>query len=95
MFECYNENTHNCDSRCQGATNCPLAHDIDISKEEMKLYIEDAIVRKEEWDKFIKELHKDEEFLKEIEKLKMKLDISEMVYVVNKILSKNEKIYLI
>jgi len=92
MFTCYNENTHTCDGRCQGATDCPIAHDIDISKEEMKLYIKDAIARKEEWDKIIKELHQNEEFLNYIEKLKMKLDVSEMVYVINKILLKDENI---
>jgi len=73
MFECYNENTHNCDSRCQGATNCPLAHDINVSKEDMKLYIENAVNQKEELDKIINELHKDEEFIKSIEEIRKKL----------------------
>jgi len=46
MFDCYNENTHNCDGRCQGASDCPLAHDINVSKEDMKLYIENAVNQK-------------------------------------------------
>ena len=39
MFDCYNENTHTCDGRCQGVSDCPLAQDINVSKEDMKLYI--------------------------------------------------------
>jgi len=74
MFNCYNENTHTCDGRCQGASDCPLAHDINVSGDEMKLYIENAINQKEKLDKVIEELHKDEEFLKYIEKLKLKFE---------------------
>ena len=74
MFDCYNENTHNCDGRCQGASDCPLAHDINVSKEDMKLYIENAVNQKEELDKVIEEMHKDEEFLKYVEKLKLKFN---------------------
>ena len=92
MFTCYNENTHTCNGRCQGATDCPMAHDMDISKEEMKLYIEDAIARKEKWDNIIEELHKNEEYLKYIEKLKMKSDVTGMVYSMNNILLKDGKI---
>jgi len=72
MFECYNENTNTCNGRCQGASDCPLAHDVNVSKRIMKLYIENAINQKEEWDKFINELHQDKEYLKEMEKLKLK-----------------------
>ena len=72
MFDCYNENTHTCDGRCQGASDCPLAHDVNVSKKIMKLYIENTINQKEEWDKFIEELHQDKEYLKEVEKLKLK-----------------------
>jgi len=70
MFDCYNENIHTCDGRCQGATDCPLAYDINVSRNEMKLYIENAINQKEEWDKFIEELHHDEEYLEAIEQLR-------------------------
>jgi len=71
MYTCYDQNTHTCDGRCQGASDCPMAHDMNVNKEEMKLYIEEAITKKEEWDKVIEKLHQDEEFLKEIEKLKL------------------------
>jgi len=70
MFDCYNENIHTCNGRCQGATDCPMAHDINVSRDEMKLYIQNAINQKEEWDKFINKLHKDKEYLKWIEELK-------------------------
>jgi len=69
MFTCYNEITHTCDGRCQGASDCPMVHDMNINKEEMKLYIEDAIERKKEWDKFTEELHQDEEFIKEVKSI--------------------------
>ena len=62
MFTCYDKISHTCDGRCQGASDCPMAQDIVIRKEEMKLYIENAINRKEEWDKIIEELHQNEEF---------------------------------
>jgi len=75
MFNCYNENTHTCDGRCQGATDCPMVYNINTSKNEMKLYIENAINQKEEWDKFINKLHQDEEYLKSIEKLKLKINL--------------------
>jgi len=75
MFDCYNENTHTCDGRCQGASDCPLAHD-NVNRDEMKLYIENAINQKEELDKIINELHKDEEFLKYIEELKSQIKIN-------------------
>ena len=92
MFTCYNENTHTCDGRCQGASDCPMAQDMNVSKRVMKLYIEDAIARKEKWDNIIEELHKNEEFLKYIEKLKMKSDVTGMVYSMNNILLKDGKI---
>ena len=72
MFDCYNENTHNCDGRCQGASDCPMTQDVNVSKRVMKLYIKKAIERKKEWDKFINELHKDEKYLKWIDELKLK-----------------------
>jgi len=74
MFNCYNENTHICDGRCQGASDCPLVHDVNVSRDEMKLYIEDLIIHKEYFDIIINELHKDEEFLKYVEKLKLKFN---------------------
>ena len=73
MFDCYNEITHTCDGRCQGASDCPLAHDVNVSRDEMKLYIENVINQKEELDKIINELHKDEEFIKSIEEIRKKL----------------------
>ena len=75
MFDCYNENTHNCDGRCQGASDCPMAQDVNVSKRVMKLYIKKAIEKKEEWDKFINELHKDEKYLKWIEELKLQINL--------------------
>ena len=75
MFNCYNENTHNCDGRCQGASDCPMAQDVNVSKRVMKLYIKKAIEKKEEWDKFINELHKDEKYLKWIEELKLQINL--------------------
>ena len=75
MFDCYNENTHTCDGRCQGVSDCPLAQDINVSKEDMKLYIEDLIIHKEYFDIIIEELHKDEEFLKYIEETRVKVKI--------------------
>ena len=75
MFDCYNENTHNCDGRCQGASDCPMAQDVNVSKRVMKLYIKKAIERKKEWDKFINELHKDEKYLKWIEELKLQINL--------------------
>jgi len=73
MFDCYNKITHTCDGRCQGASDCPLAHDVNVSRDEMKLYIENVINQKEELDKIINELHKDEEFIKSIEEIRKKL----------------------
>jgi len=72
MFNCYNEITHTCDGRCQGASDCPLAYDINVSRDEMRLYIENEVNHKEEWDKIINELHKDEKYLKWIDELKLK-----------------------
>jgi len=73
MFNCYNENSHICDGRCQGATDCPMTHNVNVSKRIMKLYIKDTINQKEEWDKLISELHQDKEYLKEVEQLILKL----------------------
>jgi len=46
MFNCYNENTHNCDGRCQGASDCPMAQDVNISKRVIKLYIKKQLKEK-------------------------------------------------
>jgi len=75
MFDCYNENTHNCDGRCQGASDCPMAQDVNVNKREMKLYIENMIERKEEWNKFINKLHQDEKYLEWIEELKLQINL--------------------
>ena len=69
MLDCYDEETHTCDGRCQGCTDCPMAHDIQVSKRIMKQYIKKSIEQKKEWDKFIEELHQDEEFINEVKNM--------------------------
>lgn len=69
MWDCYNEETHICDGRCQGCTDCPMAHDVQVSKRVMKLYIKNSIQQKEEWDEFIEELKNDEEFQNKIKNM--------------------------
>lgn len=69
MWNCYNEKTHTCDGSCQGCTDCPMAHNVQVSKRVMKLYIKKSIERKKEWDEIMEELKNDKKFMSEIQKM--------------------------
>ena len=73
MYECYDIESNTCDGSCQGCSDCPLAQGFNLSRRMMKTYIKYREKVNKEWEEFMDELHKDPEYLKEIEELKLRL----------------------
>lgn len=51
-FSCYDAKTHDCDGRCQGASDC-LLH-LNASPKVMRRYMKSVYINKKFWEKIIK-----------------------------------------
>jgi len=71
---CYNVDTHDCDGRCQGCSDCPFAKGVKISKRKMMIYEVKGIENRKAWDKFMVELENDEEWQNEMREIKEKFN---------------------
>jgi hypothetical protein len=66
---CYQVDINNCDGRCQGCSDCPLAQGKEVTRKQMMIYEIKCIEDKKYYDQIMEELKNDEEFnnsLKEI-----------------------------
>lgn len=70
MFDCYDLKEHDCDGRCQGASDCIMVRwKRKPSRNEMLKHMQQVEEQSKEWNEFMKELEKDEEFQAKIKEI--------------------------
>jgi len=68
-FDCYDKKSNNCDGRCQGCSDCPMATKYQTSRKEMWKHMKQVHIESKHWKRFEQSVKHDWNFNRKINKL--------------------------